>query len=396
MAYVLAHEILWLAMIYGVERLGFLTLTFADNVREWREAQRRFNSLLSHVLRKRYRCGVIVGERQKSGRVHFHLVVVLAEDIRSGADFAAFERREYRSANDALRAEWAFWRKTAPKYGFGRTELLPVKSNAEGIGRYVGKYVAKHVGQRVRGDKGARIVRFFGYGPGERKASCRMGWATRGGWLWRQKLGAFCQSRGVADVEQLTKLFGSRWAYHLADEIMTTELPSSVVYPDLNTLTEGKNRELKMWGARQEARDKIDALVNPREVKDDGRKFIPGPVWAVPNYPPKAGRVVPPPSSVVASGEERAREMRLYALRLPRVSPVPISERGRCLLSVQDQVPNSKAGASSNSVSKVFNRSASGRAIAGEAGADLQLDLVRVGLCIPSGGSLPPRGNWKD
>jgi len=66
------------------------------------------------------------------------------DDIRSGADFQAFKRRDYRSANSALRVEWAFWRQTCPKYRFGRHKLMPFKSTAEGIARYVGKYISKY------------------------------------------------------------------------------------------------------------------------------------------------------------------------------------------------------------------------------------------------------------
>ncbi len=47
------------------------------------------------------------------------------------ADFAAFNRQDYRSAHAALREEWAFWRVTCPKYRFARHEQMPVKSNAE-------------------------------------------------------------------------------------------------------------------------------------------------------------------------------------------------------------------------------------------------------------------------
>jgi hypothetical protein len=64
----------------------------------------------------------------------------------------------YRSASDYLRREWKFWRVTAPKYGFGRTELLPIKRTAEGVASYVAKYIAKHIGQRLPADKGARLV----------------------------------------------------------------------------------------------------------------------------------------------------------------------------------------------------------------------------------------------
>jgi hypothetical protein len=213
-----------LARDYGIEHLGFLTLTFADEVLALKEANRRFNCLNTGVLKGRYVRAVVVPERQKSGRVHFHLLVVLGADIRSGADFEAFERGDYRSANPALRAEWAFWRVTAPRYGFGRHELLPVKSNSQGIARYVGKYISKHVRERLDTDKGARLVRYLGYGRTGRKASCRLAWNTDNAWLWRHKLAAFAGRQGARDTDDLVKLFGPRWAYRLYDSIMAERL----------------------------------------------------------------------------------------------------------------------------------------------------------------------------
>lgn len=46
------------------------------------------------------------------------------------------------------------------RYGFGRAELLPIRSYAGGIARYVGKYLEK--GSQFRGEqfKGARMVRY--------------------------------------------------------------------------------------------------------------------------------------------------------------------------------------------------------------------------------------------
>jgi hypothetical protein len=79
-------------------------------------------------------------------------------DIRTGFDFAAVKRGIYRSASDYLPREWKFWRETAPKYGFGRTELLPIKKTAEGVAKYVGKYVAKHIGQRLRSNALSRMA----------------------------------------------------------------------------------------------------------------------------------------------------------------------------------------------------------------------------------------------
>lgn len=231
MAHVLFLEIKELAKAFGVENLGFLTLTFADHVTDLGEAQKRFRSLNTNVLSKRYCRAIGVWERQRSGRIHFHLVVVCRQNIREGFDFDQASRGIYRSANLALRQEWAFWRKTAPSYRFGRTELLPVKSTAEGIARYVGKYVSKHVNVRKSEDKGARVVRFMGYKPGQRTASPRFSWAAGNGFLWRQKLKAYAARIGAETTEDLVSLFGPRWAYLLQQEILAEPIPSGVCFP---------------------------------------------------------------------------------------------------------------------------------------------------------------------
>ena len=57
---------------FGIEKLGFLTLTFADRVVEISEASRRFDNLNRRVLKVRYKRTVAVPERQKSGRLQFH------------------------------------------------------------------------------------------------------------------------------------------------------------------------------------------------------------------------------------------------------------------------------------------------------------------------------------
>jgi hypothetical protein len=229
MAFVVAFETERLVHEFGIERIGFFTLTFKDHITKLREAQERFRSLRAHVILKRYERAIGVWERHQSGRIHFHLVVVLKDDIRSGADFQAFKRRDYRSANSALRAEWAFWRQTCPKYRFGRHELMPVKSTAEGIARYVGKYISKHVSQRLPEDKGARVVRFIGYKPGMRRAWCRFSWNTDNGWLWRHKLAAFAKRFGLTDMNQIKRRFGPRWGYHLQAQILGERLEYGII-----------------------------------------------------------------------------------------------------------------------------------------------------------------------
>ena len=105
------------------------------------------------------------------------MLVALDSDIRTGFDFFAVRDQDYSSANKAIRAEWAFWRKTAPKYRFGRTELMPVRSNSEGIGRYVGKYISKGIESRTEQFKGTRLVE---YSRKAKIASTRFQFVTEG------------------------------------------------------------------------------------------------------------------------------------------------------------------------------------------------------------------------
>lgn len=219
----LRKSILGLSAKYGLERLGFLTLTFADHITDPKEAQKCWHSLRTHVL-PRYADWIRIIERQKSGRIHYHLLVVLPVDIRTGSKFDEFEKGVYRSANKALRAEWAFWRKTAPKYRFGRTELLPVKSNEEGLSKYLGKYISKHIGEREERDKRVRLVE---YSRGARIGSTQFAWHSLRATLWRLKLAKFAAMHGIS-YEQLPTLFGARWAYRLKDKIMAMRL---AVYP---------------------------------------------------------------------------------------------------------------------------------------------------------------------
>jgi hypothetical protein len=233
----LAENVVSFVQRNGLEKVGFLTLTFADHVTDVKEASRRLNSLGVGVLRGRYGEWIRILERQKSGRIHYHLLVNVGRDIRSGFDFEAYRNVQVtqrqaregqtvkgahweswrqrwtaaygRSANEALRGEWAFWRTSAKAYGFGRTELMPVQSNREAVARYLGKYVRKHIEQRGKADQGAKLVH---YGGGSGKHSVRFGWTSGRALLWRQHLAALAEGLGFDSLEDF-RVFGQRWAW---------------------------------------------------------------------------------------------------------------------------------------------------------------------------------------
>src|ERR1035438_512423 len=152
-------EINGLALVYSFERLAFFTATFPDNVRSIKEAQRRFNSMNTNAMRGRFLAWASVVQRHRDGRIHLHLVVVCKKDVRTGFDFVAVKGRDYSSASAYLKAEWKFWRKNAPKYGFGRMELLPVRTSVERFAGYVSRYLTRQDGTR-RAEKGARLIRY--------------------------------------------------------------------------------------------------------------------------------------------------------------------------------------------------------------------------------------------
>lgn len=218
-AYALGVNVEAFVLAHGIENVGFLTLTFADHVLDPKEAQRRMNSLTTHVLRPRYASAIRVFERQKSGRIHYHLLVDLGKDIRTGFDFAGVAAHDYRSAGQALRAEWAFWRRTAKAYGFGRTELMPVKSSGQAIGKYIGKYIAKHLGVRKERDLGVRLVSYVG----ARVATCKFAWAGVRSKDWREALGSLVRDLAATaridspTFEGMKREFGKSWAWKWRD-----------------------------------------------------------------------------------------------------------------------------------------------------------------------------------
>jgi hypothetical protein len=247
MAHVITYEIEQLIDQFGLSNSGFLTLTFPNRVCSMKEAQRRFHSVCTNVLKQRYLRAIVVSERHLSGGIHFHLFVILRADIRSGFDFDAFgaAMKEYgvggrspkfreltkayvQGATQALRDEWAFWRRASGRYGFGRHEVLPIRSTGAAVACYMGKYVGKCIGNRRPQDKGARLVRFVGFSSKDaagnrfstRKANARFAWANDNAWLWRQKVAIFAHQAGAKTMEDLQRLFGPRWAYHFQASIM--------------------------------------------------------------------------------------------------------------------------------------------------------------------------------
>ena len=202
----------------SINHIGFLTLTFSENVTDHKEAYNRFRSFNSHYLSKSEKFGewIAVKERQKRGAWHYHLLVVLQDDIRTGVDFENFSKGNYRSAPESLRNLWTELRENLPKYRLGRSELLPIRTNSEAMARYIGKYISKHIGSRTLEDRGVRLVN---YSKGWIKSSMKFAWFTENSKEWRRKVSLFAEYQGCSELYQLTEKLGSNWAYKYVEDI---------------------------------------------------------------------------------------------------------------------------------------------------------------------------------
>jgi hypothetical protein len=205
MLYILGKSVESLCERNGLSRIGLLTLTFAEDVSP-AKAQERFHSLCTHVLSQRYREYIRVYARTQNGRIHYHVLLVLDTDIRSGCDFAAIEAKDYASAPAALREEWSFWRATAATYGFGRAHFLPIEKNAETIANYLKKNVAF----RAPEDKGVRLV---AYSRGTAVGSASFCWNTPAAREWRTKCALFGDVVGCTDPPSVSALLDRYWAF---------------------------------------------------------------------------------------------------------------------------------------------------------------------------------------
>ena len=347
----------------GVENTIMLTLTFRENLRDPKEAQRRLHSLITHQITPFFPLWVRVVERQSRGALHYHFIIGLHEDVRTGFDFGAYqsaldwakralaakkrkdraafqearanERRQkerfQQSGSPHLQAIWRRFEEKLTRYGFGPVyDAAPIKSKGEAIAAYVGKYVSKHIGNRIPEDKGLRLMATSSQC---RFATVRFSWASVGSYLWRQKLKLVSRSlaeasagirvvtkdgRGVnlglldfQDAFDFTRVFGRTWAFHLSDNLKRIRLNHQE-----GGFTYATGRAARKDG-HEVPEDMLDQRVHvppPPDFKPIDR-FYRWPDWSVPDDDvPEEGEK---PTPVVSpESEERRRVMREYARKL--------------------------------------------------------------------------------
>ena len=232
----LAGNVAHLAEVCGLERVGMFTITLGDklsyyNPADWKEAQRRLHNWLRKGLPEVFGASArwlsVVEPQHVRGVIHWHFLIECPDDIRTGFDWKAANGGRWKEtgASPTLRRMWSKLRRSLPRYGLGRHELLPVRSSAEAIASYVGKYIGKTIAQESWHEHADGLRR----PPKARRIRYSLGWrawtpqymSVEAGRKWRVALRAIAAECGAGeDFGFFRRTFGPRWAYHLRDVIL--------------------------------------------------------------------------------------------------------------------------------------------------------------------------------
>jgi hypothetical protein len=230
---------------YGLNNVGVLTLTFgvpgsgrgSQATRELREqakhldsVQKRWHSLNTNIITKRYPDWINVVEPQEDGVWHFHVVVATTFDIRTGTDVATLSnyslprwmRRGKHLRNDALAEEWLSLRKIACKYRFGRIELLPIWKTGVALAFYLAGFLTESF-KLIPPCKKHRLIR-FSRGISNR-INMKFSPRTLGNLIYRTRLKMAADMLHFREYGDFADFLGPRWNYYLGDLIAAIPVP---------------------------------------------------------------------------------------------------------------------------------------------------------------------------
>ncbi len=239
---------------YGREHCAFFTITSPDECHP-KEFARRWNSFAANHGQFIVDYGRVL-EPQENGRPHYHFVVAVPWDMKPDAfDWEAFfdakaefrahrYSKRHRALTDRYTASsapetvdlWGSLRRTLKKYKLGRAEILPLRSVAEAIAKYIGHYL--EAGLKLRKDewKGCRRVEWARRSDLRRiKVNCfafanftlnpKTGVYGTGGprRKWREHCDALLAAVGGRVEEDMEILLGKKWQYRYRTQLMATD-----------------------------------------------------------------------------------------------------------------------------------------------------------------------------
>lgn len=230
-------------------RVALVTLTEAEQLEDLGLFQKQWRNLTRRELLRVFERVIAIWERQRSGRLHWHLIVLCQPgvDVRTGTDVELIRATGgRRGANEALRAIWREVR-TWERYGFGRNRVEPLIGEPEQAARYAAGYVTgkKDKAHLRPSDRGRRRVRWLGFvevreessplpaplagpGPLEQVRVSTRNYRTSFCWnrsrarVYRARLGMVADIVGAESFADFEFLAGRYWAFHLQELIQHT------------------------------------------------------------------------------------------------------------------------------------------------------------------------------
>jgi hypothetical protein len=205
------------------ERCVMVTVTLRDHLsyyseKDQKEASRRMSSWINNkggfqyvFGGKRQWCRVI-GAQPRTGRIHWHLIVALDEDVGTGVDHEAVKKRDdYTTIGPYLKRMWKRMKISGKRYGLGKVvQILPVE-NKDAVALYLSGHITEDSRNRIRKGEGKSSLRKVAYSHGWADVKAenvyRMGTGN-----WKRGLDEFMKIVGVPDYDDLKKVIGPRWA----------------------------------------------------------------------------------------------------------------------------------------------------------------------------------------
>jgi hypothetical protein len=206
----------------GPNNVGVLTITTPSECLSARAFQEKWHPFRTNVISRLFANGMWVRERQpRTGNWHAHAVVNLGWDIRTSFPFDQVSKGFYANVDPRLRNVWKRLREKAARYNFGRTELLPIKSNGEGFAVYITKYLGKAlVSDKAEGEEKCKL---FGIWGGVRFVYSRFVWVSNR--ILRRRKAWLAADSYCVNEDEFRAMFRSGWWHFLGRALMNVILP---------------------------------------------------------------------------------------------------------------------------------------------------------------------------
>lgn len=198
---------------YDRSQLQFLTITFQpDSKLSDQGAKDRLHRLTTNIFNRREIGWIRVLERNRSGVIHFHILLALPWDARNEIkdprriNTKSRQRVIEKHFSGRLLALSQELGVKLPKYDVGLWNMTPVKC-LDAVATYMCKALRSPMNQYKKGERRWSCSKFL------RCAKGAIAWVSGRARAFRQAVEYFAFGMGIDDLESFQKEFGTKWFY---------------------------------------------------------------------------------------------------------------------------------------------------------------------------------------